>query len=147
MPISKSIKIKWNDCDSVRIDREDKKRTGAQIKRTGITFSIAALVLFSSSAAQASARIYVGLSVGTAVVVGGGIASFNVGYSQRVDRNDPAPGTNNVAAPDLPAAMRNLSGKVEVSPPVPTLPDLKREAQSAAPAPFRFELPFFLFHW
>lgn len=102
-----------------------------------------ALLLGPWNAHASNRRVYVGVGVGTAVAIGGGIVSFNVGYSQQVNKQKPEsslPGT------DRPPALAELKRKREDAAPH-SLTDFEVRSQSASPQPLRIELPFFILRW
>lgn len=109
---------------------------------TGVFMIGLALLLFPLNAHARAPRTYVGIGVGTAVAIGGGIVSFNVGYNQQVRKEkpeSPSPET------DPPPALARLKreGKEKT---LPAFPDATIHSQSPPP-PFRIELPFFILRW
>ena len=88
-------------------------------------------------------RVYVGFSVGTAIVVGSGIASFNIGVNQRVGEREPESGSTET---DPPPALAEINRKAETVPPWSFL-DSRIDSQPDPPQPLRFEFPFFILRW
>lgn len=122
----------------IHIDQE------ISMKQVPVVFLIGLALLLSPSTSHASeTRVYVGVSVGTAIVVGTGIASFNIGYNQRVSKGrpeSPSPETN----PSTALAEINREGKNETP---ETYPDFRINAPSVPPPTLRFEFPLFILRW
>ena len=114
------------------------------MKQMPVLFLVGLALLLSPSTSQAGeTRVYVGVSVGTAIVVGSGIASFNIGYNQRVGKRrqeSPSPETN----PSPALAEINREGKNETP---ETYPDFRINAPSVSPPTLRFEFPLFILRW
>jgi hypothetical protein len=122
----------------IHIDQE------ISMKQVPVVFLIGLALLLSPSTLHAGeTRVYVGVSVGTAIVVGTGIASFNIGYNQRVGKGrpeSPSPETN----PSPALAEINREGKNETP---ETYPDFRINAPSVPPPTLRFEFPLFILRW
>lgn len=113
------------------------------MKQTALAFLIGWVLLFWPWTSYArESRVYIGFSVGTAIVVGSGIASFNIGYNQQVKR-EPEPRSSETAPPP---ALAELSRKGETEAFKP-FPDFRINSQSDPPQPLRFEFPFFILRW
>lgn len=109
------------------------------MKQITVVFLIGwALLLWPQASHAGETRVYIGFSIGTAIVVGSGIASFNVGYSERISERQPAS--------DPPPALAEIKreGKTEALKP---FPDLRIDSQLDSPQPLRFEIPFFILRW
>lgn len=101
------------------------------------------LLLWPSLSQAGQTRVYVGFSVGTAIVVGSGIASFNVGVNQRVSGREPQSDTTE---PDPPPALVELNREEETVLPK-TFPDFRINAQPDSPQPLLLELPLLILRW
>lgn len=109
------------------------------MKQITVAFLIGeALLLWPQTSYAGETRVYIGFSIGTAIVVGSGIASFNIGYSERISERQPAS--------DPPSAFAEIKreGKNEALKP---LFDRRIDSQIDSPPPLRFELPFFILRW
>jgi hypothetical protein len=101
------------------------------------------LLLWPQASHARETRVYVGFSIGTAIVVGSGIASFNIGYNQRIGKQEPESPPSKT---DSPPALAELKREGEETVPK-TFPDWTIHSQSDSPSPIRFELPLFILRW
>lgn len=97
-----------------------------------------AAVLFGPSLSHAGSRVYVGVGVGTAIVVGSGVASFNIGVNQRISEQKPEA--------DLPPALAEITRDREPLTSKP-FPDLRIDSPIEPPRLLRLELPLFILRW
>ena len=95
-----------------------------------------ALFLFPDNAHADRSRVYVGVGVGTAAAVGGGIVSWNIGYSRQVKKQDPTQERSDSVAGLRFEKKENLLAS--------SFPFPKRF--EAAPSLW-FELPFLQLRW
>lgn len=112
------------------------------MKQMAIAFLIGWVLFWPETSYARESRVYIGFSVGTAIVVGSGIASFNIGYNQQVKR-DLEPHSSETAPPP---ALAKLNRKGETAT-FKFLPDVRINSRSDPPQPLRFELPFFILRW
>lgn len=101
------------------------------------------LLLWPSRSQAGETRVYVGFSVGTAIVVGSGIAFFSVGVNQRVSGREPQSDTTE---PDPPPVLAEISRKKTSSLPK-IFPDFRINAQPDPPQPLLLELPLLILQW
>jgi|GEM_PF-5330857 len=112
------------------------------MKQMIFIFLMSALLLWPSFSDARRTQVYVGIGVGTAVAIGGGIASFNVGVSQRVDREPESPSP----ATDSPPLLAEISHKEATAVRKPLF-ELRIDSPLDPPQPLRFELPLFILRW
>jgi hypothetical protein len=92
-----------------------------------------ALLSIPGTARADRSRVYVGIGIGTAAAVGGGIVSWNISYSRQVKKQEP-----------LREPSRSIAGL-----------KFEKESLSASPIPSRFgpapslwfELPLLQLQW
>jgi hypothetical protein len=110
------------------------ERGGGKSRTVALLLGIA-LFLFPGAAHAGRSQVYVGVGIGTAAAVGGGIISWNLNYSQQVKKQNPAR--------ERSGSIAGLRFEKENSP-VSSFPFPKR---FEATPPLWIELPLFQLRW
>lgn len=109
------------------------------MKWISIIMMVAILLVYQPMTVEAaSTRVYVSISIGGALIVGGGFLAWSLSYGSRVSKKDPNP----TPLPSLASNVMEFQGEK-----FKTFVDRSFQISPEGFQPLKVELPLLVYHW